>query len=458
MSISDLVPEAAPARVLAEALGVVRAAAETCWAARSDGELVEVVGLVQQLAAVLAVLEAGAVAEADARDLAKQELAYGSTGDWLTHTGGLRRGEGKQRVRRARALAGRLARVRQGLVDGRVSPGQADVIVAAVEQLPSGELVRARGEKLLVRQATVLDASELARAGRHLVHVVDPDADDRRLERALEREERAAHLARYLSVTDDGAGGVRVKGRGSAEDGALLKAALLPLTCPDPATNDPATGSGTGQPVRDPRDHGARLWDALVTTAQHALDTALPPHTHGTPARLLITLDHQTLKTGMQKTGMQKTGMQATGPNAPGVAATADGTTLPPGVLRRLACDAELIPAVLGSHGEVLDVGRRQRPVTPAIWTALVLRDRHCTFPACTRPPVMCHAHHLTHWTDGGTTTLDNLALLCAHHHRTIHHTPWEIRINTHDRKPEFLPPPKPGNQPEWTRYRKRYD
>ena len=153
-----------------------------------------------------------------------------------------------------------------------MSPGQADIVVSSVEQLPSGELVRARGGKLMVEQAGRLDASELTRAGRHLVHVVDPDAEDRRLERSLEREERAARAGRFLSISEDGAGGVRVKGRGSAEDGALLRAALLPLTCPSPSAAD-----DTGLPDHDPRDHGARLWDALVGVAQHALTTDLPP-------------------------------------------------------------------------------------------------------------------------------------------------------------------------------------
>ncbi len=147
------------------------------------------------------------------------------------------------------------------------------------------------GRKSCCARPGSLDASDLARAGRHLAEVVDPDAVDRRLEAALEREERAAHLNRFLSVSEDRAGGVRVRGCGSAEDGALLMAALLPLTCPAPAT-DPETG----EEHLDPRDHGARLWDALVATAQHALDTDLPPETHGTPARLLVTLDHQTLK------------------------------------------------------------------------------------------------------------------------------------------------------------------
>ena len=95
-------------------------------------------------------------------------------------------------------------------------------------------------------------------------------------------------------------------------------------------------------------------------------------------------------------------------------------------MVRRLACDAEIIPVVLGTRGEVLDVGRTTRTVTVPIWHALVARDRHCAFPGCTRPPVMCHAHHIRHWADHGPTRLDNLVLLCGHHHRIIHHTPWQ--------------------------------
>ena len=215
MSISVEVPGQSPAAVLADAVAAVRGLAETLWPARSDDELVDVVCQAQQLTAALAAVEAGAVAEADARDLAKEQLQYGSTGDWLTHTGGLHRGGGKKKVVRARALTGPLGRTMQGLVEGTVSPGQADLIARAVSDLPSGDLVRRRGEKVLLRQAGHLDATELAKASRHLVEVVDPDAVDRRLEAQLEREERAAHLDRYLSISPDRAGGVRLKGRGS---------------------------------------------------------------------------------------------------------------------------------------------------------------------------------------------------------------------------------------------------
>ncbi len=136
---------------------------------------------------------------------------------------------------------------------------------------------------------------------------------------------------------------------------------------------------------------------------------------------------------------------------------TEDGLDLTPATIRRLACDADIIPVALGGRGEVLDVGRTHRLVTQPMWRALVCRDQHCAFPGCTRPPVMCHAHHIVHWAHGGTTKLANLVLLCGHHHRTIHHTPWEVRINPDDGHPEFLPPPRRAHPPPgWIRHRPR--
>jgi hypothetical protein len=108
-------------------------------------------------------------------------------------------------------LTGPLERTRRGLLEGRVSPAQADIIVDAVEDLPSQDWTRRRGERLMLTHAGRLESTDLAKTGHHLVEVVDPDAADRRLEAALEREERAAHLGRFLAVTEDRAGGVRVR-------------------------------------------------------------------------------------------------------------------------------------------------------------------------------------------------------------------------------------------------------
>ena len=90
----------------------------------------------------------GAVAEADVRDLGKQKLAYGSTGDWLTHLGGLRRGEGRRLVARAHALTGPLAATREAMATGRVSPEQADVLGAEAQDRATaitGQVVQVAG-------------------------------------------------------------------------------------------------------------------------------------------------------------------------------------------------------------------------------------------------------------------------------------------------------------------------
>jgi hypothetical protein len=106
-----------------------------------------------------------------------------------------------------------------------------------------------------------------------------------------------------------------------------------------------------------------------------------------------------------------------------------------------MCCDADIIPVVLGTDSEVLDVGRQMRLVTAAIWKALVARDQHCRFTSCTRPPMMTHAHHIRHWIDGGETSLDNMLLLCGHHHRLVHSGPWTIR-RTGPNDYTFDPPP----------------
>jgi hypothetical protein len=114
-------------------------------------------------------------------------------------------------------------------------------------------------------------------------------------------------------------------------------------------------------------------------------------------------------------------------------------TLIAPDTVRKLACDAGIIPVVLGQDGEILDQGREQRLFTPAQVRALWLRDRHCTFPGCTAPAAWADAHHLVHWADGGLTDLTNGALLCPRHHTIVHrdllagvvtnnHVVWDLR------------------------------
>ncbi len=122
------------------------------------------------------------------------------------------------------------------------------------------------------------------------------------------------------------------------------------------------------------------------------------------------------------------------------------GALLAPETVRKLACDAAIIPVVLGSDGEILDEGRAQRLFTPPQLRALWLRDKHCTFPGCEAPAHWCAAHHLIHWIDWGPTNLDNGALLCGRHHTIVHRDQlagtlidgqvlWDRRPSSHQRR-----------------------
>jgi hypothetical protein len=95
--------------------------------------------------------------------------------------------------------------------------------------------------------------------------------------------------------------------------------------------------------------------------------------------------------------------------------------------VKRLACDSSVVVVTEDERGTPLDVGRKQRTVSTPLRRALLARDRHCTFPGCHRTRFV-HAHHVDHWVDGGETTLGNLVLLCAHHHRLLHEGGYRIR------------------------------
>jgi hypothetical protein len=94
---------------------------------------------------------------------------------------------------------------------------------------------------------------------------------------------------------------------------------------------------------------------------------------------------------------------------------------LPPSLLRRITCDAEVTRIVFGPDSQVLDVGRSRRTVTGQLRRAVIARDGHCTWPGCDEPPSRCEVHHaVTHWADGGDTSVENSALLCWHHHDRV--------------------------------------
>ena len=177
---------------------------------------------------------------------------------------------------------------------------------------------------------------------------------------------------------------------------AALEAAIGPLSAPVP-------GPG-GE--RDRRSVQVRRGQALVEVCRRATSAGDRPHA-GVKTTLIVTmgLDDLAARTGA----------------ATGLGSAQGGALIAPETVRRLACDATVIPAVLGGTGEVLDLGRATRLASAGQLTALWWRDRGCSFPGCTTPAHWCDAHHLVHWADGGASDLANLALLCGRHHSVVH-------------------------------------
>ena len=103
-----------------------------------------------------------------------------------------------------------------------------------------------------------------------------------------------------------------------------------------------------------------------------------------------------------------------------------DGTPVSAEAIRRVACDCGLVAVGHDQTGTNMSIGRRSRSIPPAIRRALILRDSGCAFPGCTRNRFL-HGHHIQHWFHGGVTSLDNLLLLCTHHHHLVHEGGWSV-------------------------------
>ena len=231
------------------------------------------------------------------------------------------------------------------------------------------------------------------------------------------------------------------------EQAAVLEAAIGPLSAPAP--NDE-----TGE--RDHRPAGQRRVEALTQVCQRssAIDAEMTggaDSAAGASSALHVTIALTDLE---QRTGCGEV-----------LGSTATGTVLSPEVLRRISCDAALVPHVLGSAGEDLDLGRVTRLFTRAQRRRLLRRDRCCTYPGCTAPATWSRAHHVVHWADGGLSDVDNAALLCQRHHTLVHrrrliasvlkkpdelgrYVVWDLTEGSYDRHLERLRAERSANDP----------
>jgi hypothetical protein len=295
------------------------------------------------------------------------------------------------------------------LAGGGVNVEQARVIAAAIDTVPAE--VRRDAEEALLGFACQFGPKELGRLGERIVEHVAPEVAEKQAETELARAERRAYLDRGFQLVEEaGSPRVRLTGWLDREDAAHLRAALDPLSRPQ--------RNGDGPDLRTP---GQRRADALVELSRLVLTCRKLPRDGGERPQVVVTTDMDKLRDKVASATLD------------------DGSQVCPATLRRLACDAQVLPVVLNGHGQVLDVGRERRLFTGSLRRALAVRDRGCAFPGCDRPPRWTNAHHIVHWADGGKTSIDNGVLLCGHHHRVIHHGDWRVRVVKG--RPVFTPP-----------------
>jgi 5-methylcytosine-specific restriction protein A len=166
-----------------------------------------------------------------------------------------------------------------------------------------------------------------------------------------------------------------------------------------------------------------RQADALGEVLERVLDYDDElPETAGSAPHLTVIIEHEKLQRGLR-----------------GASLTATGCRIGPKEIRRIACVSGVIPLLLGSQSEPLDVGRQARAVSRYQRAALAVRDGGCAHPGCATAAKWCQVHHIIHWINHGNTDLNNLVLLCRTHHQMIHHSGWVVRIR--DGWPEFIPP-----------------
>jgi hypothetical protein len=327
------------------------------------------------------------IREFDARE--GWNSGFPSCAAWLTWRIGLAPGAAREHVRVARAL-GELPRVAAALARGELSYSKVRELTRVAT--PETE------ERLLAvaRAGTAEHVARLVRGWR----LMDLKAEA--------REAGRQHSTRALHVYPNGDGTVRIRGRLTAEVGALLVKALAA------ARETLYQRRRADAHEADPPTMEQQQADALALIAETALHHEINPGAPGERYQVVVHVDAEVLAD----------------PEQPGQSVLEEGTRVPAGTSQRLACDASRVVMRHDPEGRVVEVGARTRTVPPALRRALHHRDRGCRFPGC--HVRFGEGHHIRHWAHGGPTTLSNLTLLCRRHHRAVHEEGYSL-----DRQPD---------------------
>ena len=332
------------------------------------------------------------IAELDRRE------AWGSGGlkscaHWLNWQCGIDLGAAREKVRVARALES-LPLISEAFGKGEISYSKVRAMTRVAD--PSNE------EYLLM----------IARHGT-AAHMEDLVRGYRRVQRNEDRAHvNAVHEQRSLSWHWDDDGSLVIQARLPAESGALVLRALAAATDELNDLDHPQKVSAETSHLENNRFEqptaAAKRADSFAHICEDYL--ANPTQAHRAADRYQVMIEVKSSDKSEE----------------PLEARLREGPHLCEDTLHRLCCDASVIPIQKDDNGNVLDIGRKHRTVPTALRRALQHRDKGCCFPGCTTHRHV-DAHHIHHWGKGGHTKLENLVLLCRHHHRLIHEGGYQV-------------------------------
>uniref|UniRef100_UPI0004BF3788 DUF222 domain-containing protein n=1 Tax=Micromonospora parva TaxID=1464048 RepID=UPI0004BF3788 len=328
---------------LAQADDAVAACVDAAAWALSEQDLIAALDAAHRIEQRFAAVKLTLIRELDGRGTATAHGAS-STTVWLRERLHLTITAARRLVDLASTLDTAHPGIRQALADGQITVDQAQVITdtATTVHAAAGREAADKAVSLLTDWAGQFDPTHLRKLSTRILDHVAPDLDDAAAEAAFDAEARRATRDRHLTLSTLTDGRLRLTGILDTETAGLLRAAIDPLTAP----------SGPD----DQRTPGQRRHDALSDVCRLALRTGELPEHGGDPAQVVVTTSYDGL-TGQLGGGTLDTDLHLT-----------------PEVVRRLACDAAILPAVLNGAGQPLDLGRQRRLITGPLRRALVLR------------------------------------------------------------------------------------
>ncbi len=317
--------------------------------------------------------------------------------DVLGRGGRMSRRAAEQAERRAGTL-GHAPKLNDALGKGKVGAEHADAVAAAAGRLDDDQRTAlfARDQEIVELAASYSPEGFRRRLGK----LVDSITDDDGLERAAQQDAAATASLKI----DDTTGMHVLFAKLTPEQGNRVRHALDAEVAAMGKQSEFA-GLRRDQLI-------ARALDRLVCGSGSTRGMA--------PAEVAVLIDYQTLLDGRHDDT---------------VCEYSDGTSMPVEAARRHACEAKIIPVVLGGDSRPLDVGRARRLATPPQRTALRAMYRTCAIDGCDRHFDTCHVHHIAQWDDLGLTDLDNLVPVCSFHHHRVHEGRWQLQLDSSTRQ-----------------------